>query len=128
MIAVGVHGAHGNNFGASLFDASCVVKNLRRKRANNADVVVLGDFNCDVLPTLATDLFASWRRQSNQSSERAEILNAWSEHHNLKLHIPEQVFGIPGGHWNTYCIGCPISRVPLGDQEGFPSLIDYVFF
>ena len=36
------------------------------------------------------------------------------------------MIGVPGGIWSEYCLGAPVSRVPVGEQEGFPSLLDYV--
>ena len=124
VVAVGFHGAHGDVLGSSLFDVSSTLKFWKRWRGATASVVVLGDTNVDLLPSLACDPFLGAGRSSHHSDRRS-ILNAWAEQRSFETCIPEQVYGVPGGRYSKYCLECPITRVPTGVQDGLPSILDF---
>jgi len=73
---VGGHCAHGDEFGSSLFDISSVISKLKRHLGAIADVLVLADFNCDMLSTLSCDPFAGQNLCSFDIFERRGILDA----------------------------------------------------
>ena len=54
LYAVGVHGAHGD----SLLESLTNVVALIRRKPRQAELIVLGDFNIDLLPSLEAD---PWR-------------------------------------------------------------------
>ena len=125
IIAVGMHGSHGDELGTSLFVDSGVVNTLKRRRGFRAEIIILGDFNVDMLPYQACDPFVGWARHEDVS--RVLLLRAWADQHNICVfEEPSHIVGMPGGTWSTFCIAAPISRVPLGLQDGLPSLLDFV--
>ena len=127
IIAVGIHGGHGDDLGTSLFDSSFVIKKLKRRRAACADLVALGDLNVDLLPLQSFDPFCDYDERLHYDPSRHNLLHAWADQHNISVcEQPHQICGVPGGAWSEFCVGSPISRIPTGDQPGLPSLLDFV--
>ena len=115
MIVLNVHGAHGDDLGESLFDATTVVRTLRRRKGSTADVFALGDFNVDLLPLQACDPFCDDGGGRHYNPHRLQLLRSWADSLNVCVcEQPTQVIGVPGGIWSDYCMGAPIFRTPLG--------------
>ena len=123
--AVGVHLQHDNLLPQSLLQASQVVKS--RAKPRHACVCVVGDFNVDQLPSLSVD---PWQHEFNRDShhrERRGILTAWAEALNLEMSLPERCEDLVPKPGSETCIWAPISHIPLGEQQGNPSLLGYAF-
>ena len=123
MVIFGIHGNHGDQLGQSLADLSW----LSRKFPRNAKRVFFGDWNVDQLPTFQSDPFCHLPNRSNHHFERRCLLAAWAESLSVSLHLPDFPLSSPGGTYDQFCLTSFFTRVPIGDQEGVPSVIDYAF-
>ena len=115
-----VHGAHGEQLPLSLSDAASLVKKHKRSEA----VICMGDFNVELLPTLAGDPFLGVDRWKRHIEERI-LFGQFCSSLGLESDIPTMV-GEPGGSWADVCWdGASCSRMPLGLGCGLPSLLDH---
>ena len=94
-----------------------------KSRPWGARVVFGGDHNINRLPAL-------WNaplhlKDTNQDCDSRGLQQVWFEAMGLDLHIPSRVIGSPGGPHAELAFLLPVSRVPVGDQTGDPSLLDY---
>ena len=56
------------------------------------------------------------------------IVNSWQRTFDLKLHLPRRVLAPRPGKWSEESFfGAPLTRFPLGEQDGFLSILDYAF-
>ena len=122
QVFIGCHLAHGDRLAHSLIDAAY----LTRTAIRLAPVVLCGDLNVDMLPALSHDPFcADLGRSKHHACERAALAH-FSDPLGFEVIIPSMI-GSPGGssEFLEACMAAPISRVPLGDERGRPSLLDY---
>ena len=116
-----LHGGHGQEFAPSLADAAVLLRQCKREAA----VVMLGDLNVDLLPTLTLDPFAGHLRRGEKHMAERMLYYEFLRVTGLKEEIPGMV-GNPGGAFGHQDFNCaPISRVPLGDSSGLPALLDH---
>jgi len=73
---------------------------------------------------MVSDPFADGRLPAD-GIERRTLLNSWLDAHRLVIETPSTFGTLPGGDWDEACLANPITRVPTGDQPGFPSCLDY---
>ena len=125
LTIVGLHGGHGDELLPSLADASTVIRTLQRGNSFNAQVFAVADFNVDLLPSFSYDPFAHVTGREAHHLDRRIALQDWTDTFGLELFPPECVIGNPGGAWDSDAIVCPITRIPIGDQSGLPSCLDY---
>ena len=125
-IIVGLHGGHGDELHTSLMHGSHIIRKLKRGVSFNAQIAVLADWNVDMLPNMYLDPWAHHLHRWTHHYERRVILSDWAEAFGFEFCLPECSIGLPGGAWNSEAIDCPFTRIPLGDQPGLPSCIDYV--
>ena len=117
-----LHGSH-DDLNGSL---SCVASLLKKGRADFQNFL-LGDFNVDMLPVATPDPFCpNIDRHMHHRDRRLQLSNLCKT---FKLGIlpVNQIVGGPGGPFNDICERYPITRLPVGDQTGLPSRLDYVF-
>ena len=112
-----VHAAHDELHASSLCDAVWLIK----QRPVSSIPFLFGDLNCDLLPTFPNDPFVGDpNRMQHHVAERRnlhEVLESCSMY--VARH---NVHSFPKG----YAELLPFTRVPLGDQKGLPSFIDFV--
>ena len=118
---VGLHGAHGDDLCESLSDLSTLCSALKPC----SKFLVLGDWNIDLLPSLANDPFCCMPSRLTHHSDRRGMLQSWLDAHHVDLVVPEKVLGCPGGRWNDACKSSVVSGIPSDDQLGVPSLLDF---
>jgi len=106
--------------------SSYVIQRLKRGFSFNAQGVVLADWNVDMLPNMHVDPWSHELHRWLHHYERRMTLAEWAEPFGFEFFLPERSVGLPGGIWNSEAIDCPFTRIPLGDQPGLPSCIDYV--
>ena len=123
LLLVGVHAAHGDFLHDSLSEASILIG----RRPRHSEVVAIGDWNVDMLPTLALDPFSDLPLRSSHHSERRDAIEAWASGSHLSLFLPQEVVSVQGGVWAKICSDCPVTRLPVGEQDHKPSLLDYAW-
>ena len=52
-------------------------------------------------------------------------LHDWLESFNLSVSTPLRIENHVQGQWAETCAFAPVTRVPTGDQDGLPSLLDF---
>ena len=125
IVIAGIHGGHDDDLHTSLMHACTVIRKFTRHGLCTAQVAVVGDFNVDMLPSLACDPMADLPGRSLHHFERRCILYSWMETLGLDLVVPNSVVGSPGGDWALQAVLSPITRIPWGVQNGTPSCLDY---
>ena len=120
---VGIHGAHGDELGISLADAAVLVK----KRCVRSALLLCGDLNVDLLPTLDVD---PWRQEVGRSSHRSgerDLLTALCKALRIQPVVPCIVSnsGSAAGEYNALSRSVPFTRTPQGDQMARPALLDF---
>ena len=85
----------------------------------------MGDFNIDILPTLAADPFQDSPHRLSKHSEERHHLEAFFAGIGMEIHVPSAVYGDLPEDWLLECMQVPITRAPRGRQHGLPSLLDY---
>ena len=65
-------------------------------------------------------------REEHHEEERAKLI-ALLDRFQLRIGVPEEVDGSPGGPFSVECATAPITRVPVGGQAArmHPSTLDY---
>ena len=116
-----LHGSHGDQIAQCLADLSLVAREFPR----NAQYIHVGDWNIDQLPVHSLDPFSNLVNRSLHHRERRVLLDCWLSSKNLVLELPDVCSTSPGGSFGELVSTCPITRVPLGDQSGLPSCLDY---
>ena len=124
VIVTGLHGAHGDLLGESLADASAVIHSVRKGIGVHAKRLIIGDINVDYLPTLDNDPWRELEGRGDHHADRRLLFETWLESAGVELVLPSRMSGSPGGSWPLDLLQVPCSRVPVGCQNGFPSLID----
>ena len=125
LVVTGFHGAHGDLLPVSLSDCSTVLHHFRSNLARKARILVYGDTNVDYLPTLAIDPWIDDHGRHLHHLDRRIIFEDWLDTLSLHLQLPERMVSGPGGPWSDACAFSVVSRVPLGEQLGVPSLLDF---
>ena len=110
---IGVHGAHG----ALLADTICDVAHLARHRPFGSQVILLGDWNVDLLPSLLRDPWADVGERAQHHRHQRLLLEAFAEGHGFEIHVPSMCCSVPGGPFGEHCSQTPISRIPTGETH-----------
>ena len=123
IFCVGVHGAHGELFPETLADLSFLVKS----RPFQSQVIILGDWNVDLLPSLACDPWGERAERSLHHLEQRVLFDTFLDQFDLHLSIPSVFDSVPGGPFGRFCFQVPITRIPVGEQINrcLPSLLDF---
>ena len=120
---IGTHGCHGDSLKDSLTDVVTLVK----RKPRFAQLVLVGDWNVDLLPNMAYDPWASLPGREDSHRERRATLTQFCDSVHVDIKIPEIIVSTPGGEFNEVALGVPITRIPVGDKAStdLPSLLDY---
>ena len=123
LYLVGLHGAHGDELQDSLTDAVVLV----RRKPRHSQLVVLGDWNVDLLPTLLADPWGSLPRRSDHHKSRRLVLDTFCTSLKLKTVVPARVESCSGGPFGEQSIFTPFTRIPVGESSclHLPSLLDF---
>lgn len=121
MNLIAMHGGHGDALAPSLADVAF----LDRTRPRGSTTVLFGDFNIDLLPELAIDPFGDMPDRGSRHRDERESLNDLLQTMGLDLRVPDWCVGLPGGPHSEAAVFSLISRTPVGDQHGLPSLLDF---
>ena len=125
LVIIGVHGAHGDQLPISLMHASTVIRTLRCKQSSSAQVIALGDWNVDLLPSMACDHWFDVPDRLAHHLDRRIILNEWAANFEFEVFTPASIVSSPGGSWALEAASSPITRIPSGLQIGLPSCLDF---
>ena len=125
LIVSGFHGAHGDGLEDSLTDTTIVLQRLRRRIARSARVVVVSDSNVDYLPTFQNDPWSHLHGREFHHSDRRLLYEQWLETMSLQLELPQVMLNVPAVCEDPGILGVPFTRIPIGGQAGFPSLLDH---
>lgn len=121
--AVGLHGAFGADLEDVMFDAAA----LWGMAPAGARRLIVGDWNADLLPTLAHDPWAGTPGRHAQHLMARALVDALADNLGAAILVPERCVGSPGGRHAYACLSAPVSRIPLGaaadTQRG--ALLDY---
>ena len=123
IFCIGVHGAHGDLLPDTIADLAFLMKS----RPFGSQVVILGDWNVDMLPTLCSDPWGDVPGRSQHHLDQRIIFDAFVEQFHLDLCLPSDFNSVPGGPFAEFCFQVPITRIPIGEQaiRCLPSLIDF---
>ena len=116
------HGAHDEDFVQSLSDMALAVKKCK----NSSNVVLLGDFNVDMLPGSIGDPFADLPKRAQKHSDERLMLQQAMDACKLEFVSFGSVSGCCPDASHPSCVDLPISRIPSGNQAGTPSCLDHV--
>ena len=120
MQILGIHGGHAEALGSSLYDGSLAWPGPPR----GCRRLAVGDWNVDQLPVCADDPLADSHDRSLRHLVERIQLHSWADAQKLQIALPDIIHGTPGGMHDSFSLA-PISRVPLGQQDSNPSLVDY---
>ena len=84
LCIVGLHGAHGDRLVDTLADVAYLI----RKWPFGSKVVVVGDFNVDMLPALELDPWADRADRGTHHADRRILLEAVADRFNLETNLP----------------------------------------
>ena len=118
---VGVHGGHGEALGPSLADAAFLCKTRRR----GSEPILIGDFNVDQLPEDAGDHWSALPDRRWHDFRERSLLDEFRSRLGLHLEVPRWINGIPSSSYAEAALTCAFSRIPVGEQLGWPALLDY---
>ena len=121
LVVIGVHGGHEDSLQSSFADVSYLLRSSKRLSSK----VVIGDHNIDLLPALANDPWASRTHRQQHHEQQRDYLHAFCDRSGLCINIPDQTGDPLTGPWASHNLECVFSRIPIGDQTGLPSLLDY---
>ena len=123
LFVVGVHGAHGSALLESLTDVAA----LCRKKPRHSQLMILGDFNIDLLPTLAQDPWHELPGRMQSHQDRRQILQTFCSSLRLQVVVPSRVVSSPGGPFRDQALYVPFTRIPIGQCAAahLPSLLDF---
>ena len=123
LSVIGLHGSHGDEILQSLSE----VAEFLRSATNYGPKCVLGDFNIDLLPSLHVDPFQDVSNRNMFHRSRRHHLNEFFQVFNLDDVIPYDVCSVPCNDPSLeYLWFAPVTRLPIGEQHGLPSLLDYM--
>ena len=121
IYAIGLHAAHGDGLPETLRDVAVLAKG----RPWGARLLILGDWNVDLLPSHSADPFAGHPGRGDRHAFERRWLEALASALRLEVTVPARCIDSPGGRWAEDCLGTPVTRVPQGQAPGLPSLLDY---
>ena len=116
------HGAHNEDFVQSLSDMTFIAKRCK----NSSNVVLLGDFNVDLLPNTIGDPYAGLPHRAEKHLEERLMLQQALDACRFDFIPFESVSGCTPTAVHPECAAVPITRIPLGDQHGTPACLDHV--
>ena len=122
---VGWHGGHDDAWLESAADMTA----LARDRPRDCSLVICGDWNVDMLPTLSADPFVRDREgRHDDHTDLRLFLEGFLEDLNVQVSLPGVVCGSPGDPFAAEALVAPFSRVPVGAniERELPALLDYV--
>ena len=124
MHIVGVHLPSDDRCIDSLYDA-CTLYNRRHRLTFGC---MIGDFNIDLLPTLASDPFQREPHRMLKHSIEREWLESMCDELGCSVHVPNVVGSPPGGPYCDMAYIAPFTRIPFAGRSEFdrPSLLDYL--
>ena len=93
LFIVGIHGSHGTLLIDSLADLSAIL----RFRPWSSRLLVVGDWNVDLLPSLVGDHWQSQLGRDLHHADRRAALYACLDAFKLDLHVPERVVSVADG-------------------------------
>ena len=105
---VGVHLAHADNFEDSIIDLALVLS----RRPRGAAILVQGDFNVDILPTLETDPFHYIHNRGYARRSDRHFLEQALQLARASIVVPSASSICPGGDFAEQCLAAPITRLP----------------
>ena len=103
------------------------VTQLARGRPRNSDCMLMGDLNIDYLSQFADDPWAHLRADSAHHEFRRHVFQELAVEMGWSLQNITHVVGGPPPPWAEGALVAPVSRVPVGDQIGAPTLIDTIW-
>ncbi|CAK0828366.1 unnamed protein product, partial [Prorocentrum cordatum] len=118
-----VHGGHGDELLPSLADATALAK----ARPRRSRLILIGDMNVDLLPTLPTDPFAGSPHWSRRHQEERMHLHSFPDSSKIrcKLHDIDPFTGnFPASPMHSRTAS--MTRMPPPGTTAQPSLIDHV--
>ena len=120
---VGFHGAHCESLHDSLSDVVVLI----RRKPRLSQLLILADWNVDLLPTLSDDPFAGFPCREDHHRDRRLILDTFCSAFGLFTVIPARVESPCGGPFGEQSISTPFTRIPVGETACYalPSLLDY---
>ena len=121
LLVIGAHGGHGD----ALHDSLANISYLLRSGSRLSRKLVIGDHNIDILPTLPSDPWASLPHRSLRHQYERQLLNSFCLRSRLAVNVPDRAGPPLTGPWKDFNTSTSFSRVPIGDQYGLPSLIDF---
>ena len=123
LYLIGVHGAHGE----LIVDTFTDLAFLLRQRPYGSKVVITGDWNVDILPTLFSDPWSDASNREHHHADRRLLLEVLTNRFNIILHCPSRCQSVPGGPFSYTCTSSPITRVPVGITAEYvlPSVVDF---
>ena len=121
IYAIGLHAAHGDGLPESLRDVAVLAKG----RPWGAKLLILGDWNVDLLPAHSADPFAGQAGRAERHAFERRWLDSLVAAFHLEVSVPARCVDAPAGKWAECTIGTPVTRVPLGEAPGLPSLLDF---
>ena len=123
LCLTGVYAAHGDLLCESLADASWLI----RQRPFGSPVIMLGDWNVDILSSLQIDPWFQIRTEAQVQADDRRRLNSFLDAMRLRLVFPAEVASPSGGPFAWQTAAAPVSRLPVGEQAqaALPSTLDY---
>ena len=123
LYAVGVHGGHGD----ALLDSFTDIVTLIRRKPRHSHLILLGDFNIDLLPSLAQDPWDDLPDRSECHRARRILLDTFASSLKLETVIPSRVESSPGGPFGDQAYLAPFTRIPVGacTSTQLPSFLDF---
>ena len=85
---------------------------------------MLGDWNVDLLPSLATDPWAGTPDRMAKHRGRRELLHSLASALRVDVKVP-LLQSTAGGPYSSQCKQSPITHLPIGEQSALPSTLDY---
>ena len=100
---------------------------LIKKRPWGCKVIVVGDWNVDLLPAMQSDPFHTHAGRQWRHLEERVMLRTLSDRFGLDIEVPGVTCSTPGGPFAENCLTASITRIPVGDSADtqFPSCLDY---
>jgi len=127
-----VHFSHDNTeLGENLAATSFNLGALTYSKSRKPEHVIVGDYNVNLLPDrdlkIVVQRLPKLQRSSLSGSmtARRDILDNFVKSSKLRMHVPVAIRGRPPGPHGDPLRGIVFSRMPEGNQLGYPSLLDY---
>ena len=103
IYTLGVHGAHDELLIDTLSDLSYLI----RRRPFGSKLVIAGDWNVDLLPSLSVDPWTGVDGRDEHHADRRALLEAFADSLRLKTLTPTQTNSVPGGPFSEHCLLAP---------------------